>query len=638
MKLRPSKKRILIFDAETYYDDEFSLKKLNPFMYVHDPRFEVIGFALKWEGKGAAKWYSGDRAYLQGVLDEIDWSDVIVCAHNTNFDGLILTQHFGIYPAGYIDTLSMARPKFGVEVGGSLAKLAEYFGIGVKGEEVIHAKGKHRADFSTYDLAKYGEYCANDVDLTEHLLHKLSQLVTASEMRVIDLTVRMTVEPVMHLDLPMLEQNLEDIKEKKALALKTAADSMGTLPEFLKKELASRDKFAAMLRKLGIEPQMKESATAKNPDGTPKQTYAFAKTDPFMLELLEHEDEQVQALASTKLGVSSTIAESRTQRLIEAARIGATPFPLKYASAHTNRWGGDFKWNFQNIPKHPNVKKGKREPLRDAMMAPPGYLLHAADSSQVEARVNAWLCGQLDLLDLFASGGDPYCDFGSVAYGRTITKADTIERFVGKGCVLGLGFGMGAKKLRISLKKPIGGVSVDLPEERCQQLVNIYRQKYTKITDFWQECRTAVDCLFRKQSYKFGRNKCLVVGDGCIILPSGNVLYYPDMRREPNEKGGWDYSYIDREGKKRKRIYSTLLVENIVQAIARDILAWQIVQIGKLYRVVGMVHDEIIVLCKQIDVYDCAKNVADIMSMKPDWAEGCPVTSEGAWGQRYGNT
>ena len=632
-----SKKKILVIDFETYYDQDFSLSKLNPFMYVHDPRFEVIGFAMKWYGEGKARWYTGDKAYLQSVLDEIDWSTTILCAHNTNFDGLILTQHYGIKPAGWIDTLSMARPQFGVEVGGSLAKLASHFGVGVKGEEVIHAKGLRRLDFDPAQLNRYGQYCANDVDLTEKILDRLSQVVTPLEMRVIDYTIRMTVEPRLILDLPMLEQNLVNIQTKKQETLQLAADAVGVLPELLVKELGSGPKFATMLRSFGVEPALKDSPTAKNEDGTPKKTFAFAKTDPFMVELLEHEDERIQALASTRMGVKSTIAESRTQRLIEAARIGPVPFPLKYASAHTNRWGGDFKWNFQNIPKHPDLKAGKREALRDAIMAPKGYVLVAADSSQVEARVNAWLSCQDDLLDLFAQGGDPYCDFGSVAYSRQITKADTIERFVGKGCVLGLGFGMGAKKLRVSLKKPMGGVSVDLPEERCQELVNIYRMKYQRITAFWQQCRRAVECLYLRQGYRFGRDNCLSVEDGYIQLPSGTRLYYPDMQKVANEKGGYDYSYIDREGKKRKRIYSTLLVENIVQAVARDILAWQMVQIGKKWPVVGMVHDELIAMCPEEDKDACFGDVEATMKSKPEWAALCPVTCEGASAVRYGD-
>lgn len=630
------KKKILIFDAETFWDEGYALKKLNPFLYVHDPRFEVIGFSMKWYGEDKARWYTGSKEELKRELASVDWESTIVCAHNTAFDGLILTQHFGIFPAGWIDTLSMARPQFGVEVGGSLAKLAAHFGIGVKGEEVIHAKGLRRKDFGAQQLAKYGEYCCNDVELTEKILDRLSQVVTPLEMRVIDYTIRMTVEPRLLLDLPMLEKNLIDIQTKKKEALETAAGAVGVLPEMLIKELGSGPKFAKMLESFGITPALKDSPTAKNEDGTPKKTFAFAKTDPFMVELLEHEDERVQALVSTRMGVKSTIAESRTLRLIEAAKLGAVPFPLKYASAHTNRWGGDWKWNFQNIPKHPDVKAGKREALRDAIMAPPGYVLVAADSSQVECRSLAWLAGQEDLLDLFRSGGDAYCDFGTVAYNRLITKADQIERFVSKACVLGLGFGMSGKKLRISLKKPVGGISVDLPEERCSELVHAYRTKYQRIVDFWNQCRTAVECLFAKRGYKFGRDKCLSVEDGYIQLPSGTRLYYPDMRREKGEKG-WDYSYIDREGKKRKRIYSTLLVENIVQAVARDILAWQMVQIGKKWPVVGMVHDELIAMAPESKKGDCLDDVESIMKQTPEWATGCPVTCEGSAAQRYGN-
>ncbi len=162
MEARQTKTMNLItVDFESYYSKEFGFSKLTTEEYVRDDRFEVIGVGIKENGE-ETKWFSGTHNEIQAVFGNYNWKDSFVLAHNTAFDGAILSWIFGIRPKGWLDTLSMARAIHGVSVGGSLAKLAEHYNVGVKGEEVINALGLRRQDFPAAQLARYGEYCKND--------------------------------------------------------------------------------------------------------------------------------------------------------------------------------------------------------------------------------------------------------------------------------------------------------------------------------------------------------------------------------------------------------------------------------------------------------------------------------------------
>jgi DNA polymerase len=295
------------------------------------------------------------------------------------FDFAIMAWHFDIKPKKLVDTLCMARAKHTIEVGGSLSALAKYYDLGIKGTEVVNAKGLRRIDFPKEQLAQYGEYCVNDVGLTFDLFNVLVKNFPVSELNLIDLTLRMFTEPVIVLNKYVLSDHLMAVREKKERLMSVIAQS--------REELMSNEKFATALRAAGVEPPTKVSPT------TGKETYAFAKADEAFKALLEHENEAVQALVSARLGVKSTIEETRTQRFIEISSRGTLPIPLRYYAAHTGRWGGDDKVNLQNLPRTSAIKT--------AMEAPVGYKVIDCDSSQIEARTLAWLAEQNDLVDAF---------------------------------------------------------------------------------------------------------------------------------------------------------------------------------------------------------------------------------------------
>jgi DNA polymerase len=357
---------IITIDFETFYSREFSLTKVTTEEYIRSPQFETIGVSVQINDAEPV-WYSDNAEGMHQFLNQFDWGNSLALAHNAPFDGAILSWVYGLSPKGWLDTLSMGRALHGTEVGGSLKVLANHYGLGEKGTEVENALGLRRTDFSSEQLARYGEYCKNDVALTYALFNAMATGFPPIELRLIDLTVKMFTEPVLQLDRNVLDEHLERIKFIKAQALGA----------YDKDTLMSNPKFAQLLEAFGAVPPMKVSPA------NGKQTYAFSKTDEEFKALLDHPIPQVASLVAARLGVKSTIEETRTERFIGIAERGALPVPLRYYAAHTGRWGGDDKLNLQNLPRNSELK--------NAIIAPDGYLMIDSDSSQIEARTLAWL-------------------------------------------------------------------------------------------------------------------------------------------------------------------------------------------------------------------------------------------------------
>lgn len=599
--------RIITLDFETYYDSEYSLKKLTTEEYIRHDLFEVIGVAVK-ENADETVWYTGTKGEVKAFLKTYNWDDAILVAHNANFDGAILSWFYDIHPYKICDTLGMARAIDGVEVGNSLATLAERYNLGKKGTEVIDARGKRKSDFSPRQLAQYGEYCKNDVEITYKLLLTFMPKVSATELAVMDITTKMYTEPVLELDILMLEQHLEEVRDRKTQLLEAANAN--------KEILMSNDKFADLLKSLGVDPPTKISTT------TGKETWAFAKTDDGFKELAEHPDERVQALVAARLGTKSTLAETRTERFINIAKRGSLPVPLRYYAAHTGRWGGDDKLNLQNLPA-----RGTNT-LKNSIVAPDGYLIIDADSSQIEARVLAWLSGQQDLVDAFAKGEDVYKIMASAIYNKPVDEITKPERFVGKTTILGSGYGMGAEKFQGQLK----AFGTDLPLAECMRIIDVYRKTYPMIPNLWKQAGKCLDAILRKSSTKIGTQPQAIYLDPekGFVLPNGFYLSYTNL-----QKSGTEYVYKSRKG--YTRIYGGKAVENICQALARSIIAEQMVKMSERYRVVLTVHDAVACVVKEDEAEEAQRYIEECMKWTPEWATGLPLSCESGVGKRYGD-
>jgi DNA polymerase len=606
----------ITYDFETFYDKAtFSLSKLTTEEYVRSDRFEVIGLAIK-VNDGETMWGSGTKEELKEWLDTFDWGSSMAVAHNAMFDGFILNHHFDIQPKIHIDTLSMGRALHGVEVGGSLSALAERYQIGVKGNEVLNASGKNRADFTDEELGRYGDYCINDVELTYKLFHRMVKKgFPKTELRLIDLTIRMFTEPKLDLNLPLLEQHLDDVKEKKSRLLFDA----GIIDQ---KDLASNPKFADLLRGFGVEPPMKISPT------TGKETYALAKNDEEFKALADHPDIRVQTLVAARLGTKSTLEETRTERFIGISKRGLMPVPLKYYAAHTGRWGGSDSLNLQNLPSRgTNANKLKR-----SIEAPEGYVIIDADSSQIEARVLAWLAGQDDLVTAFEKGEDVYKIMASAIYNKSVEKISSQERFVGKTTILGAGYGMGAPKFKAQLKT----FGTEITEQESRHIIEVYRQTYPRITGLWRQAQKALEALSKKMLTDLGRRGVLQLApsESGIKLPSGLLMRYDGLTAFEDTKG-LQYQYKTRRG--HIKIYGGKVIENACQAIARCIIGEQMLKIAKKYRVVLTVHDAVACIVPENQVEEAVQYVTECMKWIPDWAEGLPVNCEVGYGKSYGD-
>jgi DNA polymerase I-like protein with 3'-5' exonuclease and polymerase domains len=613
--------KILTIDFETFYSQEFSLSKMTTEEYVRSPEFEVIGVSVQVDD-GEPVWFSGTMADTEDWLKQFDWSKSIAVAHNAMFDGAILTWCFDIRPKAWVDTLSMARALHGTEVGGSLAKLAEYYKLGVKGEEVIAAKGLHRLDFPPEQLARYGEYCCNDVALTYKLFRAMGEEFPAIEFKLIDLTIKMYSDPVLRLSSDFLRHHIAKLAQRRKELLEN----------FDEDTLMSNPQFADVLRSFGIEPPMKVSPT------TGKQTYAFAKTDEGFKELLEHPNLDVQNLVAARLGAKSTLEHTRTQRFLEIAertRDSTLPVPLRYYAAHTGRWGGDDKVNLQNLPR--------TSPLKSAIKAPPGYVIIDSDSSQIEARTLAWLAGQDDLVDAFEKKQDVYKIMAAAIYHKPIEKISKEERFVGKTTILGAGYGMGPKKFQAQLKN--FGVQVEL--EEAERIIRTYREQYPRIVNLWKVAHEFVlRAILNDQWVAFGRNEVLSV-DGAlgIHLPNGLRIKYPNLREElanvdPRDgPHAFQIVYDTKRGKQTltTKIYGGKVVENVCQALARIIIGEQMLKIAKKYRVVMTVHDAIACIAPKEEAETAKEYVELCMRLRPNWALALPLDCEAGYGESYGD-
>ena len=599
---------IVTIDFETFYSKEFSLTKMTTEEYVRSEHFEVIGVSAQVDDAEPV-WFTGTMVETHEFLKALELDKHMVLAHNAQFDGAILTWLFDIKPKKWLDTLSMARAIHGTEVGGSLKKLAEYYDVGAKGEEVVQALGLRRLDFPEEQLRQYGEYCKNDVALT-YKIFKLMMPFPTFELSLIDLTLRMFTEPVLELHSVRLHNHLLEVRTRKEELLQN----------FDRDTLMSNPKFAELLKGYGIEPPMKVSLA------NGKQTYEFAKTDEEFKALLEHPNQEVQTLVAARLGTKSTLEETRTFRFFNMAKRGPMPVPLRYYAAHTGRWGGDDKVNLQNLPKNSDIKH--------AIVAPNGYKLVDSDSSQIEARTLAWLAEQNDLVEAFENGQDVYKIMASAIYVKREEDISKSERFVGKTTILGAGYGMGAVKFKAQLKT----FGVEIEEEESKRIIDTYRETYPKITELWKEGALALKAIMNDQTVKLGRLGVLVVdGKRGIKLPNGLHLRYPNLRIQETD-GKNELVYDNKKGRMSvpTRIYGGKVIENVCQALARIIIGEQMLMISKNYKVAMTVHDAIMCVVPTSEVIRAQEYVELCMRLRPKWAQELPLNCESGVGFTYG--
>jgi len=693
--------QILTLDWETYYAQDYSLSNMTTEAYVRDARFEEILIGVK-DGDAPAYWLLPER-FAHFAANEVDWSGTAVICHHSHFDMLIANHYHGIKPALHIDTLSMARVLDGPKAGNLLHDLCIRHLDGRKGDYVTYAKGKHLADFSVAELHDYGRYCCNDCDRTYDLALKFMDQLPMSELKLIDLTVRMFTEPVFVGNVEKLRGAVAIERQNKIALLKgigllcPACNGSGQQSDLIagtvpckkcdgmgidKKPINSNNQFAALLRGLGEEPEMKQSPTVKDANGNPEMIYAFAKTDSYMQSLVNDADGEVRALAETRVAIKSNIIETRATKFAECATRGPMPVYLSHAGAHTLRPSGGDGMNWLNMSKH-NAKRPEMMVLRQSIQAPPGYKILAPDSGQGEARIVAWLANQYDLVEAFAQGRDIYSEAASDIYNRPIdrrnVKEDYIPGQVGKIEILSFGFGSGWYTASLGfLKGVLGAPPIQFTVEDIEamqidpnrflndpkkvailqtmpsqlgfndlavhcivvhDMVYKYRHKYSLITGyglpkgqqgFWDVMESVINAMMRGEEMTFGAHGIMRTEKDAILLPNGTKLLYKGVERD----GNGDATYWD--GRKRTKIYGSLACENVVQALHRAVVAEQMLEIADVgIKIALWPYDEVVAVVPE-DAADVALEfMIQTMKKAPSWAVGLPLTAEGKIGNTY---
>lgn len=613
---------IFTVDFETYYDKEYSLSRMATEDYVEDDRFQIIMVGVKRNDEPTEVFSSKTESEYAHWLREKGVHRGAVLCHNTMFDGLILQTRLGITPPMLLDTLCMAQcllKPYHRSI--TLANCLKHENSPLsKGTAVYDMIGRRLESLTHSEFQRYATYCSDDVDGEYWLFNKLKSRLPKDEYLIIDMTLRMYIEPQFVLDREILQGVYDDERTNKKKLL-------AAIPKHIEQsQLTSNPKFAEVLDKLGVTVPYKISPT------TLKPTYAFSKNDPEWKDLEDEyaDDPTVSAILAARLGVKSTIGETRARRFLDIAdKYGTLRVPLRYYGAHTGRYSGMEKINCQNLPRIPKESRSRNH-LRYALSAPDGMVVLASDLSQIEARLNAWLSGCNALLQVFQDRGDPYCVFASKAYNRTITKADQAERFVGKTCILGLGYGMGWKKLQATLRKD----GMITPDREAQRYVDVYRSIYQEIPALWYRCDDIIVEMASGNSMQM-IGPCLATRDR-ITLPNGMQITYHNLRYIDTKKySGWSFEF----GGRPKMLWGGTMVENIVQSLARITISEQMVAIRKILglRPVLQAHDEIVYIVPEDRADEYQESILKIMKTPPSFAPDLPIDAEAAWGKTYGD-
>ena len=609
----------LTIDFETYYSKDYSLSKITTQQYIYNIMFEVVCVSVK-VNDGAVKNFTGDMPSTARWLNKFDWKNSLCIAHNVLFDGAILAYQFGIIPKMYFCTMMGARPflaPFITRGRTSLKAVSEHLGIGFKGTEVVRALGKQREDFQPWEMLEYQLYCDNDVELCYKIFKHLFHQFPREELYSIDINIRKYTQPKLWLDQDVLEEALEAHRKHKADILTKAGLTSREL-------LMSNDKFAAALKLMGVSPPTKVSVK------TGKTAYAFAKTDKGLLDLLAHPDPDIQAIVAARMAHKSTIEETRMARFIGVAEThNPLGVPLLYYGAHTGRPSGWDKMNMQNL--------GQRSALRRAIIPEGGEEIVVGDLSQIECRMAAALAGQNDLLKQFADGVDPYCEFGTTLFQRTITKADTAERFLSKTSILGCQYGVGGEKYFNTVNNDTR-VDVQITMDEAYRIVKTYRERFDKIPELWKTANGWLTHMATPGNtdyvIEYGPLKIHSNYQGkapAIVLPNGMPIWYPELTKGADRQ----YTFRARDG--FRKLWGGSVVENVCQALARIVLNRAEVFLAKKgYPSSLSVHDELVFAITEGMGKKFGVLLDKVLTRPVPWMPNLPMESEVGVGYNYG--
>jgi len=584
--------------------------------YVRHPWFEAHGAAIKWSPSVPARWYPEKE--LRYVLKEHDWSNTFLINHHANFDGFILSHRYGVIPKLYGCTLNMARLLLGNHIGVSLDSVREQFGIPLKKTPYNLFRGKHwyELDSSTQELI--GDGACDEVESIWRVFGEMTKTFPSAQFEVVDILIRMFVNPVLQGDSAFFGKVWEAEARKKQELLQKLS--------LTEADLQSGDRFADLLRQQGVEPEMKE--------GKNGPIYAFAKNDGFLKNLPEHENETVSLLAQARLGVKSTIQQTRAATLGWMSSRGALPVYIRAYGARTTRPSGGDGSNFLNMKKaDPDMPPDDTNTnLKGGICAPEGYLLAPIDSSQIECRLLNEVAGQHDVIEKFRNGEDVYSTVASAFYGYPVNKNDhKTERQVGKVVELQAGYGSGGAKILATLRNK---AKIILPPERGNDLRDAYRNTHPAVVKLWWEGGRMLERLANRESCSWGP---VEIRDGRMWLPNGSPIIFDTLQWHHDEESGEHYWRL-KTRKGWEKTYGAKAVENLIQGLAWNLVSDAMVRINRLgYRTLNCPYDELLILIPR-DGQEAQhlQRCKDEMTKPPPWLPNLPLGCDGELRERYG--
>ena len=682
--------RIVALDFEAYWDSKnYTLSKIGPISYIRDSRFSaqlmsyiVTDASTMTYDRVRVAEHDNIPAVLAAL--KLDAPDVVTVAHNGNgFDFLILSEIYHVVPRIAIDTMCMERWTGVSRIQNeSLKSMVKFFQCGEKVEGTVISDGrKWPEDFTPDERTAFIQYCRNDTEQCFLSFKAMLPFMTADALLFSSITAKMACNPVLRLDDDMLTAYLNELSDKVTKARNDINKMfMFKSDEDFLKAIRSSASFVKMLELLGRKPPMKysvaksetkrkkleaEGKTNLSEEDYAVYTPALAKSDLDFVAMASDADERVALLVRTRLENNSSIQRSRAETFHALAKSGRPmPVMLNAFKAHTSRYtagnseGSSDKLNLQNL--------SKRDPsqltLRKAVQAPEGMALVACDSSQIEARILAYVANERELVDAFRRGADPYADLAEKIFqipsekihkgAKSGDKKLKAYRNVGKVGILSAGYGVGWRKYADTLLRQGVRLSSDIDQhyEMAHHAHNVYRASNPNIVTFCETCLTVIKAMYLGYSGEFGGPNDNIfqysVAPICgrddvptIIGPNKYTLRYFKLSCEVSEKNNREEYYYTRvKGKSelKTKIYGGALAENLCQYLAFALLQWQACRMTEQgIRLIANIHDSFLAICPEDEAEHTKSIMESCMSSVPDWLGDFPVACEAEIGKDY---
>jgi len=663
----------LAVDFETYYDRDYSLKKMDAWSYVHHPKFDCYLMSVCGTVPQASslpclssqqlttdnlqpgtpfRWIGHPKDFQHWEM----FNGATLVAHNAAFDSLVFhrLQDLKIIPAvlGGARSPSALDPALSPQQSITptfqhsyrdlrwrcTASLAVYLHaprslkgackqlLGIEVDKTTRANACGQTTGELFENEAMLKYALEDARLCYLLWEKFSPLWPADEQELATLTFEWGQAGI-GVDLQTLGKSIQTLEKQRF-------DAVQLLPwvdDFIEDTPLSHRQLALACREAGIPCP---ASLAMDSPSCEEWENKYGAEYPWV--------DAMRVFRRTNMLLSRfytvrkrSVPNSNTPTLQHSDTSFRFPYGMKYFGAVPGRWSGDAGFNVQNMPRGELFGAN----LRKCFVPDLGNVFIIADLCQIEPRILAWLIDDVEFLSLVRGGVDIYEAHARSTMGyddpRPLKEVDPSMRSMAKARVLGLGYGCGPKKF-VSVAKNLGGIEISFAE--AKQTVADFRSKNLKISRLWKR----LDREFKRSAG----------GDYSIELPSGRCLIYFDVHKTPR---GYYAAKTVRGGRNRS-LYGGLLCENLVQATARDLFAFHLLAIHRalnpvaeghdlgltadlrplssdlcpapIGRVVFHVHDEVILEVPESRAEEVREQVEQVMSTTPSWLSGCPVAAE----------